>query len=261
MVATFVDEPGWFVRAVCADGVALLEPTGDACVSATGTLLRARTGGLSRVTLTQENGTTLARSMADDAPPPSVADAVAPGWGHASWRVSWSVAMLEALIERWQRRAFGGTLAVCFLTRGRSAPRSVTLCGDQVRPDFALFVDGAAGMTEHVEIPRGPALFDRAQRALERCARGCAVPFKPVFMSMRDGAAAAALQESPPGYQVAMLRFTTTDEAAAVLAVSKLADRFLETMLGDERPAPHGQTRRPPSSITCKPAALANSVR
>jgi len=237
MVAAFVDEPGWFVRSVAADGAALLEPTGDVYVPETGTLLRVRTGGLARMTLSEEDGVILARSAADDVPPPCVADAVAPGWGRANWRVSWSVAMLQALIERWHQRAFAGTLAVCFLTRGRSAPRSTVLCGDQIRPDFALFVDGVGGRTERVEIPRGPALFDHAQRALERCARRCSVPFESAFMSMRDGAAVAALQETPPGYQVSMLRFTTTEEASAALAASKLVDRFLETMFGGEEQA------------------------
>lgn len=238
MVAAFVDEPGWFVRAVCADGAALLEPTGDVRVSATGTLLRARTGDMARVTLTEEDGITLARSAAQDAPPPSVADAVAPGWGHASWRVPWSVAVLQALIGRWRRRPFGGTLAVCFLTRARSAPRSVALCGHRIRPDLTLLIDGAPGVTGRLEIPRGPTLFDRAQRALERCACGSGIPFEPAFMSVRDAPAAAALQETPPGYQVAMLRFTTTEAASAVLALSNLADRFLETMLGREGQTP-----------------------
>ena len=251
MVAAFVDEPGWFVREVDADGLAALEPVGSPPVVREGTLVSRRGGRLSRVILGRKDDTTSARCAPGARRVPRIGEAVAPGWGCLTWRVTWSVALLEALLEQWRRRAFHGTLAVCFLTRGKCAPRSVALCSARVRPDFALFVDGSDGLTERIVIPCGPALFDPAQQRLEGCAIASDIPFDVALAGFDDAVAAVELQRTPPGCQTAMVRFTTCGEHVAPPAAAALVDEFLVELLAGAPPAepgpsppPHARVRR-----------------
>jgi len=222
MVATFVDEGGWVVREVGPCGEGILEAAGAFETTDVGRLLSRRSGTIIPVALASEGGRTTA--WADGAGGGiAVADSVAAG-GRS---VKWGLEAATAVLDGWRDREFEGRLVTAFVTR-----RTAGIAPAHARPDIVLCFAGKEGDREEVSIPRGAALFDRAQDLLESCAQRRGIGYTAGLLCGADSDWVEEMQLAPPGYQTGMVWFQTGREGEAAMRAVTVLDEALGVLLG-----------------------------